>query len=64
MPTFISETQWAWGKGGDHGDGPSGDVGTDQYSRYWHSFADNCELFKEYQTGWFWHAYSSESTLA
>ena len=46
LPTLISETQWAWGKGGDHGDGPNGDVGTSQYSNYWHSFADNCELFK------------------
>lgn len=46
LPTFVSETQWAWGKGGDHGDGPNGDVGTNQYSNYWHSFADNCELFK------------------
>lgn len=56
------KSQWASGPGGSHGDGV-GDVGVAQYSSYWHSFDDNCDLFKQYQTGWFIHAWAMESTF-
>ncbi len=60
--TDPGQSQWAWGNGGDHGSGV-GDVGTQQYSAYWHSFDDNCDVFKQYQTGWFIHAWAQESTF-
>ena len=62
MLTIVSQSQWAWGTGGDHGSGV-GDVGTAQYSAYWHSFDDNCDFFKQYLTGWFIHAWAMESTF-
>ncbi len=60
--TSNFQTQWAWGTGGDHGSGV-GDVGITQYSEYWHTFDDNCALFKQYQTGWFIHAWAMETTF-
>ncbi|KAL8791308.1 MAG: hypothetical protein Q9195_005927 [Heterodermia aff. obscurata] len=62
LPAFITESQWASATGGDHGSGV-GDVGHAQYSTYWHNFDNNCELFKQYQTGWFLHAWAMESTF-
>ena len=58
----ICKSQWASARGGFHGNGV-GDVGHAQYSKYWHNFDDNCELFKQYQTGWFLHAWAQESTF-
>ena len=60
--TAIDKSQWASAPGGYHGDGV-GDVGHAQYSTYWHNFDNNCELFKQYQTGWFLHAWAMESTF-
>ena len=59
---WSHQSQWAWGENSDHGGG-RGDVGPSQYSNYWHAFDDNCSLFKQYQTGWFIHAWSQESTF-
>ncbi|WPG99463.1 Hypothetical protein R9X50_00227700 [Acrodontium crateriforme] len=62
LPTFISESMWAWGTNQDH-QGGDGDVGPDQYARYWYNMDDNCQFFKQYQVGWFIHTWQGEDTF-
>ncbi|KHN98846.1 B-(1-6) glucan synthase [Metarhizium album ARSEF 1941] len=58
LPTMITESPWAWGPT-NHNPGRS-DVGVAQYRRYWKTFDDNCEWFKEKNVGWFLHAWQGE----
>ncbi|OAQ68464.1 B-(1-6) glucan synthase [Pochonia chlamydosporia 170] len=58
LPTMITESPWAWGKT-DHNPGKS-DVGVAQYTKYWKTFDDNCEWFKQKNVGWFLHAWQGE----
>ncbi|KAK5988229.1 hypothetical protein PT974_12369 [Cladobotryum mycophilum] len=58
LPTFVSETQWAWGNT-DHYNGHA-DTGRAQYTNYWKTFDNNCEYFKSKNVGWFLHAWRGE----
>lgn len=61
LPTFITETQWAWGENSHFGGHV--DVGVDQYTAYWKKFDDECELMKEKKIGWFVHDWRGEETF-
>ncbi|KAI3318749.1 glycoside hydrolase family 17 protein [Xylariaceae sp. AK1471] len=62
LPTMITETQWAWGPNTAHNEGRK-DLGVQQYTQYWTKFDEECEMFKEYQVGWFIHTWRGESTF-
>ncbi|KOS16712.1 hypothetical protein ESCO_004943 [Escovopsis weberi] len=61
LPTFISETQWAWGATA-HYPGHV-DLGLAQYQDYWKTMDDNCEYFQAANVGWFLHAWRGEDTF-
>lgn len=61
-PILITETQWSWGTGNDHGD--HDDVGVEQYQKFINDYNDNCQFFKDNKVGWFIHAWAGESTFS
>jgi hypothetical protein len=61
LPTFVTETQWAWGAT-DHYPGHT-DLGVTQYTNYWKTFDSNCAYFKAQNVGWFLHAWRGEDTF-
>ncbi len=62
VPVLISESMWAWGVNSEH-EGGQNDVGSSQYTSYWKMFDDNCELFAQYNVGWFIHTWQGEGTF-
>ncbi|KAL7934711.1 hypothetical protein V8C35DRAFT_34493 [Trichoderma chlorosporum] len=61
LPTFVTETQWAWGPTA-HYNGHV-DLGVTQYNNYWKTFDSNCAFFKAQNVGWFLHAWRGEDTF-
>lgn len=61
LPTMISETQWAWAQTEHNPD--RHDVGVQQYIKYWKTFDNNCEWFRDGKVGWFLHAWRGEGSF-
>ncbi|KIW68457.1 hypothetical protein PV04_04400 [Phialophora macrospora] len=61
VPLVISETQWAWELNVLHQG--SKDIGTQQYTKFWHTYDANCQFFKKNNVGWFLHAWKWEGTF-
>jgi len=61
LSTMITETQWAWAPNSLYPD--KSDVGVSQYTEYWKKYDDECEFMKEFNMGWFLHAWYGEGTF-
>lgn len=62
LPIFITETQWSSSKDTYHqrGCGEPG-VDLDNFKKFWNTYQDNCDYWKQHKVSWFAHTFSDES---
>ncbi|KZV94888.1 B-(1-6) glucan synthase [Exidia glandulosa HHB12029] len=61
LPIFVTETQWSSQQGGSHNRGcgePGEDL--DNFKKFWNTWQDNCDYWKQHKVGWFAHTFSDE----
>jgi len=58
-PILITQTCWGSDPNQGHGRGQHDEArNMDNFKKYWTTFTDNCQYFKQQKVGWFVHAYS------